>query len=123
MSCVGSVENGASPVDGLMRQTVMDHSRREKSQSGMAVLVVVPGEEILREGASILEGSKTLREARSIFQSPEVAFRIRVVVGNVRATVGFGDPQIRHQESNRFGGHGRSPVRMDRQLSRLDRLF
>jgi len=37
-----------------------------------------------------------------IFQSPEVAFRIRVVVGNMRTTVGFGDPQIRHQESNRY---------------------
>ena len=89
MSCVGSVENGAPPHDGLMGQTVMHHSRREKAQSGMAVLVVVPGEEILRERASILEGSKAVREAGAIFQSPEVAFRIRVVVGNVRATVGF----------------------------------
>ena len=71
----------------------------------MAVLVVVPGEEILRERASILEGFKAFRETRPIFQSPEVAFRIRVVVGNVRATVGFGDPQISHQEGNRFGRH------------------
>jgi hypothetical protein len=38
MSCVGSVENGASPLDGLMRQTVMHHSRREKSFSRQFLL-------------------------------------------------------------------------------------
>ena len=61
MSAICSVENSASLLDGLLRQTVMHHGRSEKSQSGMAVLLVVPGEEILRERASILEGSKAFR--------------------------------------------------------------
>jgi hypothetical protein len=92
MSAVGGIENGAPPLNGLRCQTVMYHSRREKSQSGMAVLVVIPGEELLGEGTSILQRPEAFRETGPVFQSPEVAFRIWVVVGNMRAAVGFGDP-------------------------------
>ena len=66
MSTVGCVENGAPPLDGFRRQTMMNHSRREKAQSGMAVLVVIPGEELPRERTSILKGPKALWEARPI---------------------------------------------------------
>lgn len=46
----------------------MNHSRREKAQSGMAVLVVIPGEELLGEGTSILQRPKTLREPWTTFR-------------------------------------------------------
>jgi len=71
MHAICSVENGASPLDGFLRQTVMHHCRREESQPGVAVLVVVPGEEFLRKRTSILKGSEVFREARSIY------FRVR----------------------------------------------
>ena len=105
MSAVGGGENGAPPFNRFRSQTIMNHSRREKTQSGMTVLVVIPGEELLGKRTGILKRPKSFRETGPVFQSPEVTFRIRVVVGNVRAAVGFGDTQIRHQEGNRFGGH------------------
>jgi hypothetical protein len=49
MSAVGGVENSATPFNRFRSQTIMNHSRREKAQSGMAVLVVIPGEELLGE--------------------------------------------------------------------------
>ena len=78
MSGVGGVENDAPPRNGFRRQTMMHHSRREKAQSGMAVLVVIPGEELLGEGTGILKTPEAFRETRPVFQSPEVAFRIRL---------------------------------------------
>ena len=49
MSAVGGIENGAPPLNGFRGQAVMHHSRREKAQSGMAVFVVIPDEELLGE--------------------------------------------------------------------------
>jgi len=69
----------------------MNHGRREKAQSGMAVFVVIPGEELLGERTSILQRAETFRETGPVLQSSEVAFRIRVVVGDMRAAVGFSD--------------------------------
>src|ERR1019366_7009598 len=59
MSAVGGVENSATPFNGFRSQTVMNHSRREKAQPGMAVFIVIPGEELQGEGTGILERPKT----------------------------------------------------------------
>ena len=106
MSGVGGIENGTTPLDGLGRQTVVDHSRREKTESGVAVLVVIPGKELLGETSGILKGAKAFRETGPVLQSPEVAFRIGVVIGDMRSAVSFGDAEICHQEGDGFGGHG-----------------
>jgi hypothetical protein len=47
MSAVGGIENGAPPLNGFRRQTMMHDRRREKAQAGMAVLIVIPGEKLL----------------------------------------------------------------------------
>jgi hypothetical protein len=47
MSAVGGIENSATPFNRFRSQTMVDHSRREKAQSGMAVLVVILGKELL----------------------------------------------------------------------------
>ena len=96
MSSVSGVENDAAAVNGRSRQTMMNHCRRKKAQAGMAVMIVIPGEELLAERTGILERPKAFGEARPVFQSAEVAFRIRVVVGDMGAAVGLGNPQIRH---------------------------
>ena len=57
----------------------------------MAVFVVIPGEELLGERTGILERPETFRETGPVFQSPEVAFRIRVVIGYIRSAVGLSD--------------------------------
>jgi hypothetical protein len=41
MSTVGRIENGAPPLNGFRRQTMMHHSRSEQAQSGMAVFLVM----------------------------------------------------------------------------------
>jgi hypothetical protein len=71
----------------------------------MAVLLVIPGEELLGERTSILQRPKTFRETGPLFQSPEVAFRIWVVVGDMRAAVGLGDAEVGHQKADGFGCH------------------
>jgi hypothetical protein len=50
MSLVGGMQNDPALCDnGGRREVMMDHSRGEKTQSGMEMLLVVPGEEILGE--------------------------------------------------------------------------
>jgi hypothetical protein len=49
MSAVGGVENSAALVNDGGSQPVVNHGRGEKAQSGMAVLLVIPGEELLGE--------------------------------------------------------------------------
>ena len=100
MSAVSSIENGAPLFKRLRRQTVMNHSRGEKTQPGVAVLVVVPGEEFLGKRPGVLQAPKAFRETGPVLQSPEMTLRIRVVIGDMRAAVGLGDPQIRHQKCN-----------------------
>ena len=47
MSQVGGIQNGAALFDGGGCKTIMNDSRREKAQSGMTMLFVVPGEKLL----------------------------------------------------------------------------
>ena len=68
MSGIGCVEHAAALFDRLRGETVMNHGRGEKTQPGMAVLVVVPGEELLRKSPRILQTPKTFREAGPVFQ-------------------------------------------------------
>ena len=105
MSAVSGIQNDTPLLDGFRRQAMMHDSRKEKAWSGMAVLVVIPGEELLGERAGILQRPKTFRETGPVFQSPEVAFRIWVVVGDMRAAVGLGDAEVRHQKGDGFGCH------------------
>ena len=63
---------------------VMDHGRRHQTQSGVMVLVVVPLKEALAEPASILDGAEAIRKPRAVFEGAELAFRIRIVIGNMR---------------------------------------
>ena len=58
----------------------MEHIRRQQRDSAVMVVVVVPGEEALAEGACVLDGAESIRELGSVFESLELAFRIWVVV-------------------------------------------
>jgi hypothetical protein len=63
MSAAGGIENGAPPLNGFRCQTIMNHSRREKAQSGMAVFIVIPGEELLGALRKLRIGPKDLLKA------------------------------------------------------------
>ena len=73
---------------------VMDHGRCHQAETGMVVLLVVPTNEGLAEAASVFDGAEAVRETRAVFQSAELTFRIRIVVGDMRTAVGLEDAQV-----------------------------
>src|SRR5437588_2418442 len=83
----------------------------------MAVLFVVPLEKLLAEGAAVLNAAKAIRKIRSVLQGSELAFRIWVVVGNIRSAVALGDTQVGHQERDRLGFHDPAAVGMNGELA------
>ena len=63
------------------------------------MFLVVPAEEVEGKDSGVLDRSEAVGEAWPILQGAELAFRVRVVVGDVGATVGLGDPEIAEEES------------------------
>jgi len=97
MSQVGGVKDIFTLCDGYGREAMVNHGGGEQAEPGMTMLLVVPGEEVLTKSTSILDGPKAFGEARPVFQGFEVALRIGVVVGDMGAAMGFGNPEIRHE--------------------------
>ena len=89
MSLEGGVEDHLTMRQDVRGLAVMDHGRRHQAKAGMMVLVVVPLKEGLAEPASVFDGAEAIREARAVFEGAELAFRIRIVVGDMRAADGF----------------------------------
>ena len=81
------------------------------------MLVVVPGEERLAESAGVLNRAEAIRELGTVFQRPELTFRIGIIVGRVRPAVRLGDTEIGQQESDGLAAHGRTPVGVYRELA------
>jgi hypothetical protein len=79
----------------------------------VAVLVVVPAEEALAERSGVLDAAEPIREGRVVLEGLELALRVGVVVGDVRAGVGAGDAQVGQQHGHRLGGHRGAPVSVD----------
>ncbi len=84
------------------------------------MILVVPAKEVGGKSAGILNGTESLREARAILHGPELALRIGVVVGDVRAAVRFGDAQVAEQKSHGFGGHRGPAIGVDREPAMLE---
>ena len=59
---IGLVEYLLSLLDDLSSHAVMQHIGRQKGDSAVMVLVVVPREKALAKGACILDGAEALRE-------------------------------------------------------------
>jgi len=69
------------------------------------MLVVVPGDKVLTETTAVLDRTEALGKVWPVLHGPELAFRVRIVIGNMRATVCFGDAKIGQQKSHRLGFH------------------
>ena len=82
-------------------EAVVDHGWRHHADSGMAMLVVVPGKKRVAEGAAILNRAEAIGKLGAILHGAELAFRKRIVVGSVGPAVGLGDAEIGQQK-----GHG-----------------
>ena len=105
MDAIGGIENGLALFENERSLVVVDHSRGEQAQPGVAVFFVVPAEKSLRKSTTIMNAPETSRELRPIFHGAELAFRIRIVVGDMRAAARFGDPQVGQQERYGLGTH------------------
>ncbi len=59
---------------GSIGEAEVQSGRGEQTDAGMAMFVVVPGEEPLAEGPRILDGSETIRKFRAVLHGAELAF-------------------------------------------------
>jgi len=114
---VGGIEDYLAIVQDGLGFPKVDHSRGEKSDTGMTMLVVVPVEKLLTEGAAVLNAAEAIRKLGTVLQSAELAFRVRVVVGNIRPTMSLGDTQVGHQKGHRLGRHHPAAVGVDVELA------
>ena len=62
MNAVSRVQHRTALFDGGGRETIVNHGRGEKAEPGMAMLLVVPGEELLREGPRVLQRAEAFPE-------------------------------------------------------------
>ncbi len=76
--------------------------RAEQSNSGMVVLLVVPGKERLTETTGFFDTAETLRELGAVLEGLELRLGKRVVVAGMRPAVRLGDPKIGKQEGHRL---------------------
>lgn len=91
---VSGIEHQLALLDDGRSLAIVDHSRGEELDAGMTVLLVVPSEKLLAEAAAVLDTAEAFGEVGPILQGAEVAFGIRIVVGDIGAAVGLGDAQI-----------------------------
>ena len=83
-------------VDDLCH--VIVHScRRHVADPGVPMVIVVPSKERLAEGTRFVQRVEPLGEAWPILHRLELRFRVRVIVGRVRAAMAFDDVEIDKQ--------------------------
>src|ERR1035441_1941641 len=57
------------------------------------MLFVVPLEKLLAEGTAVLDAAEPIRELRTVLHGAELAFRVRIVVGNIGSAMALGHTQ------------------------------
>lgn len=102
---------------------IVDGVRGHQADATVAMVVVVPVEEMLTMSPGILERSEALREVWPILQGLELRLRVRVVVRDVRTAVGAGDVQIDQQLRDGLGAHARAPIGMQGEGAGSDVLL
>src|SRR5262245_3802832 len=104
MGLVGRQQYLLPCCDRLRRLATMNGCRREQSNPTVMMLMVIPLKEWTRPRALIRQAAELGRKAGPIFQRLELTFRIRIVVGDVRPTMGLGDAQVGQQLRDTLGG-------------------
>jgi hypothetical protein len=95
----------------------MNHGGGPQSPAGGAVLFVIPGEERLAERAAVLDAAEAIREVGAVLHGAERAFRVWVVVGNIRSAGGPGDAPVSPPEGDRLGSHDPAAIGVDVELA------
>src|SRR5450631_1452052 len=87
------------------------------------MLLVVPLEKLLAKGAAVLDAAEAIGELRTVLHGSKLAFRIRVVVGNIGSAVALGDTQVGHQKGHRLGLHDPAAVGVDGEVAGGNRVL
>src|SRR5437867_2711365 len=123
MEPVGA-EKGLLPrFDALAGAPEVDGLGRHHADPGVAMLGVVPGEELTAKRAPILHGSKAVGEAGAVLEGLELRLRGRVIIGDVRPREGLRDAEVGQEHGDRLAIHGRAAVGVDDELARADLLL
>ena len=96
MSLKSSIQNGLALDQEVGGLSQMNHGGGHQAQAGVMVFKVVPAEERLAKATRVFDGAEAVRETTAVFQGAKLTFRIRVVVGNMRPGMGFGDAKVGH---------------------------
>jgi hypothetical protein len=78
--CVSVVQHGLSHGYEFVGTLEVDIGRREITNAGMAMLVVVPGKETRAVREGMIDATEALGEIGSVLDGLEVRFRERIVV-------------------------------------------
>ncbi len=84
---------------------------------------VVPAEEVLAEGAGVLDRTESVGEGGAVLEGRELALAVWVVVADVRAGVRLGDAEVGQELGDLLGGHRGTAVGVDGQLVTGDVLL
>ena len=95
-SLKSGVQDGLALDQKIGGLSQMNHGGGHQAQTRVVVFVVIPAEEGLAKAASVFDGAEAVRKARAVFQGSELAFRIRIIVGNVGPGMCFGDAEVGH---------------------------
>ena len=95
----------------------------QQPEAPMAMLLVVPGEELAAERQAVVVGRKPLRELGPVLKRLELAFREWVVVGYLRAAVRLDDAQGGQQLGHGLRSHRRPTIGVNRELALNNILF
>lgn len=94
----GAVESSLTGGVDSVGLSVVDLVWGRQAESGVVVVLVIPGEERPAERLGVLDASEAAGEFRLIFECLEVGFRERVVVGGVRPAVRLGCESARARD-------------------------
>ena len=93
----GGGQGGLAGGVDLAGFSEMDLVGRHQAEAGMVMVLVVPAKEGAKKGDGVFDATEAFWKLRLVFQCLELAFRIRIVVGDIGPRVGFGDAKVGQQ--------------------------
>src|SRR5271165_1204827 len=94
---------------------VVDGGRSHQTDTAVAVIVVVPVEELLAVSPSVLDRAEAIGEVGSVLQGFELRLGVRIVIRHVRAAVCLGDIEVDEERSDGLRSHAGATIGMERQ--------
>ena len=88
-----------------------------QADTDVVMVFVVPCEEASAECFGVLDAAEPVRELRLILQRLEMAFRERVIVGDMRSAMRLCYAEVGEQQCRCLGLHGSSAIGMQCQTT------